>query len=90
MTPPVATGAMLWCRAAVLSVVALGAGAFAHVQADGLLPGPGVLVFLVLGGTLAGAPMLRRPGSTRRIVVLDGGRPVRRTHGARGDGGTPR
>lgn len=67
---PVATGALWWGRAALLSAVALTAGAAAHVQADGLLPGPGVLVALVALGTLASAPLLRRPGSTRRIVVL--------------------
>ncbi len=71
MTPAsTATGALWWGRAAVLSAVALGAGAGAHVQADGLLPGPGVMVALVLGGTLASAPLLRRPGSTRRIVLM--------------------
>ena len=70
MTPPVATGALLWFRAGVLSVVALLTGAIAHVEADGLLPGTGVLVLLVLAGTVASAPMLRRQGSTRRIVVL--------------------
>ena len=43
MTPPAATGSLLWCRAAVLSVMALATGEVAHVQADGLLPGPVVL-----------------------------------------------
>ena len=40
------------------------------MQADGLLPGTGVLVALVVGGALAVAPFLRRPGSTPRIVLL--------------------
>jgi hypothetical protein len=70
MTPAAATGSLLWSRAAVLSVMALATGSVAHVQADGLLPGPAVLAFLALGGTLAAAPMLRRQGSTRRIVLL--------------------
>jgi hypothetical protein len=65
-----ATGPLLWGRAAVLSAVALATGAFAHVQADGLLPGTGVLVLLVACGTLAAAPFLRRQGSTLRIVAL--------------------
>lgn len=60
----------MWTRAAVLSVVALATGAFAHVQADGLLPGVGALVALVACGTLAGAPFLRRPGTPLRIVSL--------------------
>ncbi len=71
MSPaPPATGILLWGRAVVLSAVALGTGAFAHVQADGLLPGPGVLVALVAAGALLGAPFLLHPGSTRRIVAL--------------------
>jgi hypothetical protein len=67
---PSATGLLLWVRAVMLSAVALGAGAFAHVQADGLLPGVGVLVVLVVCGALACAPFLRHQGSTSRIVVL--------------------
>ena len=70
MTPPAATGSLLWSRAAVLALVALSTGAAAHVRADGLLPGPMVLVSLVVAGTFACAPLLRRPGSTRRIVFL--------------------
>ena len=65
-----ASGFLLWGRAAVLSTVALGTGALAHVQADGRLPGAGVLVALVVGGTLVSAPFLLHPGSTRRIVAL--------------------
>jgi hypothetical protein len=65
-----ATGPLLWGRAAVLSAVALATGAFAHVQADGLLPGAGVLALLVACGTVAVAPFLRSQGSTLRIVSL--------------------
>jgi hypothetical protein len=67
---PAATGALLWIRAAVVSTFALGVGAVAHVQAGGLLPGPGALLAMVLGATLASAPLLRRQGSTVRIVAL--------------------
>lgn len=71
MTPgPHATGSLLWGRALVLSGVALATGSFAHVQADGLLPGVGVLVALVACGTVSVAPFLRHPGSTLRIVSL--------------------
>ncbi len=67
---PPATGLLLWGRAAVLSGVSLGTGALAHMQADGLLPGAGVLVALVVGGALVSAPFLLHPGSTCRIVTL--------------------
>lgn len=67
---PAVTGPLLWGRAVVLSVVALVTGSFAHVQADGLLPGVGILLVLLGCGTLAVAPFLRRPGSTPRIVSL--------------------
>lgn len=67
---PLASGPLLWVRAVVLSLLALTAGAFAHVQAAGLLPGPGVLVVLAGVGTLAAAPFLRRQGSTPRLVLL--------------------
>ncbi len=67
---PPATGLLLWSRAAVLSTVALATGAVAHVQADGRLPGAGVLVTLVAFGALVSAPFLLHPGSTRRIVTL--------------------
>ncbi len=54
----------------MLSAVALGTGAFAHVQADGLLPGAGVLVAVLVAGTLVTAPFLHHPGSTCRIVAV--------------------
>ena len=68
--PRTATGGLLWARAWLLAGVALLTGSFAHVQADGLLPGPLALVALTAVGAVACAPMLRRQGSTRRIVVL--------------------
>jgi hypothetical protein len=67
---PVASGALLWGRALVLSSVGLLGGAVAHVQADGLLPGARVLVALAVVGTLAAAPLLRHEVSTLRLVVL--------------------
>lgn len=67
---PRATGVVLWGRAIALSVVAFAVGGVAHVQADGLLPGPVVLGLLVLLGALAVAPLLRRPASTLRVVLL--------------------
>lgn len=68
--PPTATGGLLWARAWLLAGVALLTGSFAHVQADGLLPGPVALVALTAVGAVLCAPLLRRQGSTRRIVVL--------------------
>lgn len=53
-----------------LSAAAFGTGATAHVQADGLLPGPAVLFLLVGVGALVCAPFLRHPGPPRRIVAL--------------------
>ncbi len=72
MTDPAtrASGPVLWARAAALSVVALTVGGVAHAEAGGLLPGPLVLALLVLLGTLAVAPLLRRPASTLRVVLL--------------------
>lgn len=64
------SGPLLGARAAVLSVMALTTGAVAHVQAGGLLPGLPVLALLTVLGSLACAPLLRRPGSPRRLVVL--------------------
>lgn len=65
-----ARGVVLWGRALALSLVAFAVGGVAHVQADGLLPGPLVLGVLVLLGALAVAPLLRRPASTLRVVLL--------------------
>lgn len=65
-----ATGAVLWGRALLVAVVAMLVGGVAHVEAGGLLPGPVVLSLLVLTGTLAVAPLLRRPASALRVVLL--------------------
>ena len=61
---------LLWLRSLVLSAVAMGTGATAHVAADGLLPPPTALLLLLLAGTLVTAPLLRCPASTLRVVML--------------------
>lgn len=57
-------------RAVVLAVVATTLGSVAHVLAGGRLPG--VVGYAVLLGllALAGAPLLARAASTRRVVAL--------------------
>jgi hypothetical protein len=65
-----AGAALVWLRALVLSAVALVAGSVAHVGAHGALPAPGVLVALLALGTTGVAPLLRRPASTARVVLL--------------------
>lgn len=57
-------------RALALAAVALAAGSLAHLGADGRLPGPGALAALLLLGTTAAVPLLRRPASTARVVTL--------------------
>jgi hypothetical protein len=59
-----------WTRALVLAAVGLTTGATFHVSADGLLPGPWVLVALYGLSTGAAAPLLGTPASTRRVVAL--------------------
>ena len=59
-----------WARALLLAVVALAAGAVAHATAGGLMPGPGVMLILLLIGTMAAAALLGRPASTRKVVLL--------------------
>lgn len=57
-------------RAVVLTVVATALGSVAHVLAGGRLPGVvGYAVLLALLA-LAGAPLLARAASTRRVVTL--------------------
>ena len=65
-----AGAALVWLRALVLSAVTLVAGSVAHVGAHGALPVPGVLVALLALGTTGVAPLLRRPASTARVVLL--------------------
>ena len=65
-----AGAALVWLRALVLAAVALVAGSVAHVGAHGALPAPLVLVALLALGTTGVAPLLRRPASTARVVLL--------------------
>ncbi|GAA4382052.1 hypothetical protein GCM10023146_44360 [Nocardioides caricicola] len=62
--------ALLWARAFLLAFVACFLGVTGHVTADGLLPGPGWLVVLLVVGTLLSLPLLARPASGLRLVVL--------------------
>ncbi len=59
-----------WVRATVLAGVGLTTGATFHVAADGLLPGPAVLLGLLGLSTVAAAPLLGAPATTRRVVTL--------------------
>lgn len=61
---------VLWARALLLAFVACFLGVTGHVTADGLLPGPAWLVVLFLGSAALCVPLLARPASLRRIVVL--------------------
>jgi hypothetical protein len=62
--------AVLWARALLLAFVACFLGLTGHVTADGLLPGPAWLVVLFLASVALCGPLLVRPSSLRRIVVL--------------------
>jgi hypothetical protein len=61
---------LLWARAFLLATIACRLGVLGHVTADGQLPGPGWLVVLVLVGGALCVPLLARPASALRIVVL--------------------
>jgi hypothetical protein len=62
--------ALLWGRASVVGLIAFGLGVLGHVTADGLLPGPVLLAALAAMSVLFSVPMLARPASTLRMVVL--------------------
>ncbi len=66
-------GGLLWCRAALVAAVACFVGAVGHVLADGLLPGPLVMLALVAATTVLAAAGLARPASALRLTVLVGG-----------------
>lgn len=57
-------------RAGLLAGATLAVAVVAHASADGNLPSEGGLFWIWLLATLTVAPMLGRPASTRRIVVL--------------------
>jgi hypothetical protein len=61
---------LLWARAFLLAFVAVFLGVTGHVTADGLLPGPGWLVVLLVVGAALCVPLRSRPASTLRIMVL--------------------
>jgi hypothetical protein len=66
-------GALLWSRAGLVALVACFVGAAGHVMADGLLPGPAVLLGLYAATTVLAAASLSRPASALRLTVLIGG-----------------
>ena len=82
---------VLWGRAALVGLLTTGLGIIGHVSADGLLPGPGVLVGLAVASVLLGVPVLAREASRLRLVCLTvGGQTVTHlvlavTAGHRGD-----
>ncbi|WP_459975837.1 hypothetical protein [Nocardioides pyridinolyticus] len=62
--------AVLWARAALLGSVACLLGVAGHVTADGELPGPAWLALLLVVSVSLCAPLLARPASMLRVVVL--------------------
>ena len=86
---------VLWGRAALVGLLTTGLGIVGHVSADGLLPGPAVLLALAGAMVLLGVPVLAREASRLRLVCLTvGGQTV--THlvlavsaGHRGDVAAP-
>lgn len=69
-----ASATLRWSRAALVAVVALGAGVVAHVSADGLLPGPAGLLVLFAATTMGAAAFLGREiGRVRMVALLVGG-----------------
>ena len=82
---------VLWGRAAVVGLLTTALGIVGHVSADGLLPGPAVLLALAGGSVLLGVPVLAREASRLRLVCLTvGGQTVTHlvlavTAGHRGD-----
>jgi hypothetical protein len=66
-------GALLWSRAGLVALVACFVGVAGHVMADGLLPGPALLLGLYGATTVLAAASLSRPASALRLTVLVGG-----------------
>lgn len=62
--------ALLWARAAGVGLLAVFLGVAGHVTAGGLLLGPVVLVLLAVGAVALSAPMLARPASALRLVLM--------------------
>jgi hypothetical protein len=59
-----------WSRAALLAGVAMTAGSVAHVEADGLMPGPFALLVILACLVTATALFLGRPATRLRLVLL--------------------
>jgi len=82
---------VLWGRAALVGLLTTGLGIVGHVSADGLLPGPVVLLALAGAIVLLGVPVLAQEASRLRLVCLTvGGQTVTHvvlavTAGHRGD-----
>ncbi len=57
-------------RAGLLTAVAMVSGTIAHRSAGGILPGPVALIVLFVVATALVAPLLARPATTLRVVVL--------------------
>jgi hypothetical protein len=62
--------AVLWARAALLGSAACLLGVAGHVLADGEVPGPVWLVLLLAVSISLSAPLLARPASVLRVVVM--------------------
>jgi hypothetical protein len=67
---PRVDASVLWLRALLVGVLAFGLGVVGHVSADGLLPGPVLLVVLLAGSVLISAPLLNRRASPLRLVAM--------------------
>jgi hypothetical protein len=61
---------VLWTRALLVGSLAFFLGVVGHVTADGLLPGPVFLTGLLAMSVLLSAPMLSRPASSGRLVLM--------------------
>lgn len=83
-----------WTRAAALASVASLVAVWAHVAADGRLPSAPVLLVITAAMALAAQPLLARPASALRVVLLTvGGQAAAHaalslTAGHRGDAAT--
>lgn len=84
-----------WTRAAALASVASLVAVWAHVAADGRLPSAPALLVITAAMAAAAQPLLARPASALRVVLLTvGGQAVAHaalslTAGHRGDAGAP-
>lgn len=61
---------VLWSRALLVGGLAFGLGVVGHVSADGLLPGPALLIALLAGSVLISAPLLNRQATPLRLVTM--------------------